>query len=112
MSEWEYKIVKVNALQEPEILEWATGTLSDGHPALEEMLNSMGAAGWELVAFLPAYPADQKVTNPASKFESTIPANPWIYHAVFKKPPETAEERKNRIDNERLQRRIKEHSSK
>jgi hypothetical protein len=111
MSEWDYKIVTVNTLHEPDLLEWISGS-KGGHAALEKTLNSMGANGWELVAFFPACPVDQRVKHPATEHESTIPANPWLYHAIFKKPSETWEERKSRIDDERLQRRIKEHSSK
>jgi DNA-binding PadR family transcriptional regulator len=104
MMEWKYKVVTVNTRHEPTTLEWAQGD-DCGSEWLEKWLDSIGADGWELVAFFPARPADQIWKHPVSKFESLLPANQWLYHAVFKRPPETLEERKERVEKERLERR-------
>jgi hypothetical protein len=110
MNKWEYKIVTINTLHQPDAAEWLTDSEGGNRP-LRELFDSMGNEGWELVAFYPARPVNQPWIHPVSKCESTLPADPWLYNAIFKRPPETWEERKERIDRERLQRRIKEHST-
>lgn len=106
MNQWDYKIVTINTQHQPGILEWLSG-FPNGNGAVQKALESMGNDGWELVAFFPAQPADQALKHPVGGDDTVVPANPWLYHAVFKKPSETTEERKQRVDSERLERRIK-----
>jgi hypothetical protein len=47
---------------------------------LQGFLTQFGEDGWELVAFLPAQPTAQNWRNAS--------ANPWMYHAVFRKQAE------------------------
>ena len=110
MNQWEYKIVTINTMHDPTILEWISG-FQDGNAEVQELLDSLGREGWELVAFFPARPANQTGKIPATKQEVTAEANPWLYNAVFKRPPETEEERRQRIQSERLTRRIESHRS-
>jgi hypothetical protein len=74
----------------------------EGSPEVQELLDSMSHEGWELVAFFPARPANQIVENSVTGQRLELDANPWIYNAVFKKPPETIEERTKRVQGERL----------
>jgi hypothetical protein len=108
MTEWTYKVVTVNTLHDPTIVEW---TLDEdfGGERIEKMLASMGTQGWQLVAFVPARPAGHMYKHPVSGAESWLDANPWLYHAIFKKPAETSEERKQRVHSERLARRAEPH---
>lgn len=56
------------------------GDLRDSPPSdaiIQSHLNEMGEDGWELVSFLPALPMDQNWKG--------VHANPWMYHAVFKR---------------------------
>jgi hypothetical protein len=110
MNDWEYKIIMVNAQHEPTTLEWITG-FKDGNAEVQELLDSIGRDGWELVAFFPARPANQTLENSVTGQKLTIDANPWLHNAVFKKAAETSEEREQRIQSERLMRRIEEHES-
>jgi len=110
MKEWDYKIVTIDSLHEPDILEWIRG-FRDGTAEVQELLDSMGRDGWELVAFFPARPASQIVENSVTGQKLTIDANPWLHNAVFKKPSETTEEREQRVQSERLLRRIEEHKT-
>lgn len=103
---WDYKIVTINTQHQPDILEWLSDA-QEGNATVQKTLESMGNNGWELVAFFPARPADQTFMHPVGGHESMVPANPWLYHAVFKKPSETMEERQQRVDSERLERRIR-----
>ena len=66
----------------------------------------MGDNGWELIAFLPARPADHLLKHPVSDSEFLVQADPWLYHAIFKKPSETMEERQQRVESDRLERRL------
>jgi hypothetical protein len=104
MNQWDYKIVSINTQHQPDVVEWISGS-RDGNPTVQKTLESMGNNGWELVAFFPARPADQTVKHPVSEHNSIVPANPWLYHAIFKKPSETMEERQQRVESERLERR-------
>jgi len=110
MNEWEYKIVMVNTQHEPTTLEWIT-RFKDGNAKVQELLDSMGRDGWELVAFFPARPANQTLENSVTGQKLAIDADPWLHNAVFKKSAETTEEREQRVQSERLMRRIEEHKS-
>ena len=77
MTKWDYRVITINT--QYEIV--GDGKLENSRPSneiIESCLEQMGADGWELVSFLPAMPTD-------SKFRGEY-ANPWIYHAVFKRP--------------------------
>jgi len=106
MNQWDYKIVSINTQHQPDVLGWISGS-GDGNSTIEKALESMGNNGWELVAFFPARPADQTVKHPISDHNSILPANPWLYQAIFKKPSETMEERQERVGSERLERRAR-----
>ena len=110
MTEWKYKVVTINTLRSPTTLDWIHGD-DCGSEWIKAMLDSMGSDGWQLVALVPARPADYIWKHPVSGAESMIAANPWLYNAIFKKPAETVEERKQRVESERLARRIEEHKS-
>jgi hypothetical protein len=98
--------VTVNTLHEPTTLEWISGD-DYGAESIEKMLDSMGKDGWELVTLYPARPADYIWKHPVSGAESLLSANPWLYHAVFKRLEETPEERKERVESERFKRRAR-----
>jgi hypothetical protein len=88
MSQWEYRVLTVNTLHsEPTAMEFLTAD-DLGGDRIKKLLNSMGDQGWELVAFVPAQPAGYMWKHPASGAESWVDANPWIYHAIFKKSDE------------------------
>jgi len=106
MNDWEYKIVTVDSLHEPDILEWIRG-FRDGTAEVQDLLDQLGREGWELVSFLPARPANQIVENSVTGQKITIDANPWLYHAIFKRPAETAEEADQRLEHQRLLKRAR-----
>lgn len=102
MANWLYRVLTINTQYQVD----GQGRLEnspDGDVIIQNALKPMGESGWELVAFLPAMPGDK-----GWRKES---ANPWIYHAIFKKlgppdpPEETPEKQKARIENERFRRR-------
>ena len=64
MAKWEYSVITINTEYEVPF----DGKIED----------RMGAAGWELATFLPAMPMPQK-------WKGNEFANPWMYHAVFKR---------------------------
>ncbi len=73
---WEYRVITINTEYEVPFGGKITdspesGTIIDSH------LNEMGREGWELISFLPALPMSQN-------WKGTI-ANPWMYHAIFKR---------------------------
>lgn len=105
MIEWEYKVVIINTLVQPTLVEWL-GDEDPGSAGIQKILDSMGNEGWELIDFIPARPADFMWIHPTSKHESAISANPWLYHAIFKRHPETAEERRARVERERIERHL------
>jgi hypothetical protein len=105
MNQWDYKIATINTQHQPDVLEWFYGPQS-GNASVQKALNSMGSNGWELVAFFPARPAYQTFKHPVSDCDTLVSADPWLYHAIFKKPSETTEERQQRVESERLERRI------
>jgi hypothetical protein len=82
MEKWEYKVVVLNSLHQPDALEWTRGD-DCGSEWLEKQLNDMGADGWQLVAFVPARPADYKWKHPLSEAEFEMAANPWLYNVIF-----------------------------
>jgi uncharacterized protein DUF4177 len=108
MNEWEYKIVTIDTRHEPDTLEWISG-FEEGSPEVQKLLDSMSREGWELVAFFPARPVDQVVENTVTGQRLELDANPWLHNAIFKKPPETMEERTKRVQGERLMRHMEEH---
>jgi hypothetical protein len=77
MLVWEYSVITINT--EYEVPFGAKITDSPESAAIiESHLNEMGRGGWELVSFLPALPM-------AQKWKGVEFANPWMYHAVFKR---------------------------
>ena len=81
MPKWEYRVITINTEYET-----AADVVAAGKPSpskrrseiIERRLQEMGAMGWELISFLPAAPMAIPVWE-----EST--ANPWMYHAIFKR---------------------------
>jgi hypothetical protein len=105
MNEWIYRTVTINTEYKPDLVETLTGY--EGNPPVQSMLNSMGADGWELVGLLPAQPVDKTWIDPFNN-KQVLHANPWIYHAIFKKPAALAEaQRKRQIENDRLKKRAR-----
>lgn len=77
MAKWEYRVITMNTEYEVPF----EGDLKDSPSSreiIESHLDEVGQDGWELVSFLPA-PA----THVADEHRFT---NPWMYHAVFKRP--------------------------
>ncbi|WP_348268664.1 DUF4177 domain-containing protein [Edaphobacter paludis] len=80
MVKWEYSVITINTEYEVPF----EGDLEDSPPSgeiIQSHLKEMGADGWELVSFLPALPM-------AQKWKGIDSANPWMYHAVFKRQTE------------------------
>jgi hypothetical protein len=85
MNHWEYKVLSVNTLHnEPTVVEFLTSN-DFGSERIEEVLNSMGRDGWELVAFVSAQPTGYMWKAPAVEEGSWVDANPWLYRAIFKR---------------------------
>jgi hypothetical protein len=77
MAKWEYSVITINTEYEVPF----DGKIEDSPESrviIEKHLTRMGAAGWELATFLPAMPMPQK-------WKGNEFANPWMYHAVFKR---------------------------
>ena len=85
MSRWQYRVLILNTLHQPNTLEWADAD-DFGGGWIEKQLNEMGQDGWQLVTLVPARPADFTWKHPLSEAEFAKEANPWIYHVIFKKP--------------------------
>jgi hypothetical protein len=89
MARWEYRVITINTEYEtmPDALirETVTGTrLSSAAKSSEIIqfrLETEGRSGWELVALMPAHPSTSH-----SDFQDISVPNPWMYHAVFKRP--------------------------
>jgi hypothetical protein len=89
MSKWEYRVITFNTEYEtmPDALmrEAFTRTPLSGAAKSSDIirfrLDMEGKNGWELVCLMPAHPS----TSPPG-FQDISPANPWMYHAVFKRP--------------------------
>jgi hypothetical protein len=77
MPEWEYSVITINTEYEVPFEGKITDS-PEGRVIIEQHLNSMGANEWELVSFLPAMPMPQK-------WKGNEFANPWMYHAIFKR---------------------------
>jgi hypothetical protein len=88
---WEYRVITFNTEYEtmPDALlrEAITGTrLSAAARSCDIIrfrLQMEGNDGWELVALMPAHPS----TSPSDCQDISV-ANPWMYHAIFKRPRE------------------------
>ncbi|HEU4983623.1 MAG TPA: DUF4177 domain-containing protein [Acidobacteriaceae bacterium] len=81
--EWEYRVITFNTEYEVP----GGGKITDSAESkqiIQDHLNEMGRDGWELVSFLPALPTPQK-------WKGNEFANPWMYHAVFKREIAEAE---------------------
>jgi hypothetical protein len=79
---WEYRVITINT--EYETAADLVGSLKPNpsksrSEIIEWRLREMGVMGWELVSFLPALP----MSSP--DWEESM-ANPWMYHAIFKRP--------------------------
>jgi hypothetical protein len=79
VTKWEYRVITINTAYSVKF-----GEDLDKSPPSDEVirrhLKPMGEDGWELASFIPSQPAAQNWNN--------TPANPWMYHAVFKRPLE------------------------
>jgi hypothetical protein len=88
---WEYRVITFNTEYEtmPDALirETVTGTPLSSPAKSSDIIRSRlemeGRSGWELVALMPAYPS----TSPSHCQDISVP-NPWMYHAIFKRPKE------------------------
>lgn len=89
MTLWQYRVVTFNTeyetLSDATIREVITGNSISG-PAkskdiIQYRLDVEGSDGWELVALLPAAPS----MSPPDCQDLSM-ANPWMYHAIFKRP--------------------------
>jgi hypothetical protein len=109
-NQWDYKIVTIDTRHYPNLLN--RFVLEDQNAEVQKMLDSLGAGRWELVAFFPAQPVDQTVEDPATKPMSVQRADPSLYNAILKRTAETREEREERVQSERLMRRIEKHRAK
>lgn len=106
MDKWIYNVVSINTEYELNEADILTGH-HPGIEALEEWLNSKSEDGWELVAFLPAKPAN-KTRRRYSEHEWTDPANPWEHYAIFKKPADSSQaQQKELVESERMKRRAR-----
>ncbi len=88
---WEYRVITFNTeyetMADALIRETITRTRIS-EPAkscdiIRSRLEMEGKNGWELVALMPAYPS----ASPPDCQDIPV-ANPWMYHAIFKRPKE------------------------
>jgi hypothetical protein len=75
MIKWEYEIREINPRWESK----SAGGVPDGVEIIEGFLDGMGDLGWELVGFIP---------TPQTEEAKAPPVNPYVFHAVFKRPKE------------------------
>lgn len=80
MAKWDYRVITVNTEYEVPFGGKITDS-AESNVIIEKHLNIMGKERWELVSFLPALPM-------AQKWKGVDFANPWMYHAIFKRPSE------------------------
>jgi hypothetical protein len=89
---WEYRVITFNTeyetMADAALREAITRTRLSGAAAkscniIQGRLDMEGKNGWELVALMPAYPS----TSPPDCQDISV-ANPWMYHAIFKRPKE------------------------
>jgi hypothetical protein len=86
---WEYRVITFNteyeSMANAVLREVGTGTsLSSAAKScdiIQGRLEMEGKNGWELVAVMPAHPS----TSPPDCQDISV-ANPWMYHAIFKRP--------------------------
>ena len=88
---WEYRVITFNTEYETTadvvLRETAFGPLpglAKSSEIIKFRLDREGMSGWELVSLMPAHPS----ASPADCQDISV-ANPWIYHAIFKRPKET-----------------------
>jgi hypothetical protein len=74
VPKWEYRLITIVTEMEKHN-EDSRETPNERDRRIEMSLSVMGSEGWELVALMPA-----------AHIARTI--NPWMYHAVFKRPVE------------------------
>jgi hypothetical protein len=78
MANWEYRVITINTEYEVP-LEGHLKDSPESNVIIQSHLNELGEDGWELISFLPALPM-------AQKWKGVDSPNPWMYHAVFKRP--------------------------
>jgi hypothetical protein len=74
---WKYRVITFNTEYEVPF----DGKITDSpesNQIIQDRLNEVGSDGWELVSFLPAMPTPRK-------WKGDEFANPWVYHAIFKR---------------------------
>jgi hypothetical protein len=89
MTQWQYRVITFNTEYETladattrEVITGARLTESaKSKEIIQFRLEIEGTDGWELVALVPAHPS----TSP-SDCQGISVANPWMYHAIFKRP--------------------------
>lgn len=90
MDVWQYRVITINTEYETaadSVLRYAHAlsqgetqkSSADGDEIIQSHLEIMGREGWELVSLIPAQPT-------AQNWKGISTANPWLYHAVFKRP--------------------------
>jgi hypothetical protein len=91
MAKWEYCVIPIDTgpkqlpgstepLTEPILSIAAASGWLDSQETIESIearLQEMGALGWELISVLPDLPSVRRGKE--------TPANPWKFHAVFKR---------------------------
>jgi hypothetical protein len=91
MTAWQYKVITFNTEYETNadaairetIARTSLSGVAKSCEIIQFRLEMEGNAGWELVALMPAHPS----TSPSDCQDISI-ANPWMYHAIFKRPRE------------------------
>ena len=81
MTVWEYLVETINSEYEID-KEGNIESSPSSENIVQARLANLGDEGWELVTFLPAAPA---------KHFKGMPQNPWLFHAVFKRPGQPQE---------------------
>jgi hypothetical protein len=84
MARWEYRVITINTEYETAadlVAALKPNPSKSRGEIIERRLEEMGNLGWELISFLPAAPRASPVGEGSTE-------NPWMYHAVFKRPAE------------------------
>ena len=87
---WEYRVITFNTeyetMSDAVLREAVMGPISGpikSNEIIRSRLEMEGKSGWELVSLMPAHPSP----SPPECQDISV-ANPWIYHAIFKRPKE------------------------
>jgi hypothetical protein len=72
MPKWEYRVLTID-IESQKHKDGRHETEKERDNRIENSLGEMGKDGWELVSFVPAVVIVKSI-------------NPWLYHAVLKRP--------------------------